>query len=106
MNPSHERCSVPYSCCKRNSSVLSIFCGRRVLNMSDTQAWHVIYINNCPDAAHRYVKENVMIVVGASLVTIIVLTFINLVTATVVDEINSIRRIYLNIERRAGASRR
>ncbi|XP_002402772.3 tetraspanin-33-like [Ixodes scapularis] len=98
-NPSQERCSVPHSCCKQNSSgeLLSIFCGRKVLNMSGYDAWFRIYIGNCPDAAHRFVREHVMIVGGTCLAVVIVIAFLDLIANSVVEEINIIRRIYAQI---------
>ncbi|CAN7940664.1 unnamed protein product, partial [Ixodes hexagonus] len=98
-NPSQERCAVPHSCCKRNSTgeLLSLFCGRRVLNMSDYDAWFKIHIGNCPDAAHRFVREHVMIVGGACLVVVVVLSFLDMIANSVVEEIYIIRKIYRQI---------
>ncbi|XP_077540935.1 tetraspanin-33-like [Haemaphysalis longicornis] len=99
-NPSHERCSVPHSCCKTNSSsggIVSIKCGRNVLNMSDYDAWFVVNIGNCPDAANRYIKENVMIIGGSCLIAVILLAFVDMITNSVIDEINIIRKIYEHV---------
>ncbi|KAG0418711.1 hypothetical protein HPB47_004647 [Ixodes persulcatus] len=98
-NPSQERCSVPHSCCKQNSSgeLLSIFCGRKVLNMTEYDAWFRIHTGNCPDAAHRFVREHVMIVGGTCLAVVIVIAFLDLIANSVVEEINIIRRIYAQI---------
>ncbi|XP_077533464.1 tetraspanin-33-like [Haemaphysalis longicornis] len=95
-NPSSERCSVPFSCCKRNSSdqVVSLSCGSNVLNMTDYDAWFQVYTGNCLDAAHRFVRENVTIITGVCLVFVILLAFVQMVTQALVDEILTIRRIY------------
>ncbi|XP_077534789.1 tetraspanin-33-like [Haemaphysalis longicornis] len=95
-NPSSERCSVPFSCCKRNSTdqVVSLSCGRNVLNMTDYDAWFQVYTGNCLDAAHRFVRENVTIITGVCLVFVILLAFVQMVTQALVDEILTIRRIY------------
>ncbi|KAL3224191.1 hypothetical protein MRX96_049619 [Rhipicephalus microplus] len=58
-NPSHERCSVPASCCRADSSYTGIFCGRDVLNLSDHEAWFRVHTGSCPDAANRFLKEHV-----------------------------------------------
>ncbi|KAH7934928.1 hypothetical protein HPB52_002000 [Rhipicephalus sanguineus] len=102
-NPSSERCSVPYSCCKRNSTeqVVSLSCGRNVLNMTDYDAWFQVYTGNCLDSAHRYVRENVTIITGLCLVFVIVLAFVQMVTQALIDEILIIRRIYEKFYERA-----
>ncbi|CAN7938148.1 unnamed protein product, partial [Ixodes hexagonus] len=95
-NPSSERCSVPYSCCKKNSSeeVVSLYCGQGVLNQTDYDAWFKIYTGNCVDAGHRFVRENVTLITGLCLVVVILLAFVQMVTQALVDEILVIRRIY------------
>ncbi|XP_050023230.2 tetraspanin-33-like [Dermacentor andersoni] len=95
-NPSSERCSVPYSCCRRNSTleVVNLSCGQGVLNRTDYDAWFTIYTGNCVDAAHRYMRENVTIITGTCLVFVILLAFVQMVTQALVDEIFIIRRIY------------
>ncbi|XP_075723505.1 tetraspanin-33-like [Rhipicephalus microplus] len=99
MNPSHERCSVPYSCCKpTNLESVSLNCGRNVLNMSDYDAWFIVNIGNCPDALHRYVKEHVMIIGGCCLIAVILLAFVDMITNAVIDEIDIICKIYQRVE--------
>ncbi|KAH7934738.1 hypothetical protein HPB52_000028 [Rhipicephalus sanguineus] len=95
-NPSSERCSVPYSCCRRNSTeeVVNLSCGQGVLNKTDYDAWFTVYTSNCVDAAHRFMRENVTIITGACLVFVILLAFVQMVTQALVDEIFIIRRIY------------
>ncbi|KAH7938716.1 hypothetical protein HPB51_028766 [Rhipicephalus microplus] len=93
-NPSQERCSVPPSCCRPESTFTGIFCGRSVLNLSDHEAWFRVHTGSCPDATNRYVKEHVMIIGGVCLVAVIVLAFIDMVTNAVIDEIDIIRKIY------------
>ncbi|XP_049514764.1 tetraspanin-33-like [Dermacentor silvarum] len=95
-NPSSERCSVPYSCCRRNSTqeVVNLSCGQGVLNRTDYDAWFTVYTGNCVDAAHRFMRENVTIITGTCLVFVILLAFVQMVTQALVDEIFIIRRIY------------
>ncbi|KAH7934690.1 hypothetical protein HPB51_028945 [Rhipicephalus microplus] len=93
-NPSHERCSVPPSCCRVDSSYTGIFCGRDVLNKSDHEAWFRVHTGSCPDAANRFLKEHVMIISGVCLIAVIVLAFIDMVTNAVIDEIDIIRKLY------------
>ncbi|XP_075739163.1 tetraspanin-33 [Rhipicephalus microplus] len=95
-NPSHERCSVPPSCCRADSSYTGIFCGRDVLNLSDHEAWFRVHTGSCPDAANRFLKEHVMIIGGVCLIAVIVLAFIDMVTNAVIDEIDIIRKLYDN----------
>ncbi|KAH8034995.1 hypothetical protein HPB51_003836 [Rhipicephalus microplus] len=95
-NPSSERCSVPYSCCRRNSTeeVVNLSCGQGVLNRTDYDAWFTVYTGNCVDAVHRLMRENATIITGACLVFVILLAFVQMVTQALVDEIFIIRRIY------------
>lgn len=108
LNPSFERCSVPYSCCKTNESAsaaagadlaASLYCGRNVLNLSDHEAWYRVHMESCTDAANRYIKSNVMMLGGGCLVVVIMLSFIDMITNTVIDEIDSIRKIYDKAEK-------
>ncbi|KAH9381001.1 hypothetical protein HPB48_008215 [Haemaphysalis longicornis] len=93
-NPSYERCSVPASCCRENVTSEGIFCARSVLNMSEYLAWFRVYSGNCPDVMHRYVREHVMAIGGACLIAVIVLAFVQMITHSVIEEIEIIRRIY------------
>ncbi|XP_065288434.1 tetraspanin-33-like isoform X1 [Dermacentor albipictus] len=97
-NPSHERCAVPYSCCRRRTSsapgLLSRHCGHGVLNQTDQHAWHRVYLESCPDAAYRYIKENVTVIGGCCLIAAIVLSFVDMMTGSVIGEIEAIRKIY------------
>lgn len=74
--------------------MVSLSCGRNVLNMTDYDAWFQVYTGNCLDAAHRFVRENVTIITGVCLVFVILLAFVQMVTQALVDEILTIRRIY------------
>ncbi|KAH6927566.1 hypothetical protein HPB50_005683 [Hyalomma asiaticum] len=112
LNPSFERCAVPYSCCKRNRSSVSsgsvatsLYCGQGVLNMSDRDAWHKVHVESCTDAVNRYIKENVIMIGGGSLAVVILLSFIDMITNTVIDEIDVIRTFYDNIQAAAAPSR-
>ncbi|CAN8015060.1 unnamed protein product, partial [Ixodes persulcatus] len=95
-NPGFERCSVPYSCCKNASSsrLVSVFCGRDVLNMSILDARSLVHPTNCPDSAHRFIRQHVMIAAGVCLALVVVLAFADLVTNAIIDEIKAIRRYY------------
>ncbi|KAH6919864.1 hypothetical protein HPB50_029148 [Hyalomma asiaticum] len=96
-NPSYERCSVPPSCCRSESSFTGTFCGRSVLNLSDYEAWFRVHTGSCPDATKRYVNEHVMVIGGVCLIAVIVLAFVDMVTNAVIDEIDIIRRIYEHV---------
>nr|XP_037280683.1 tetraspanin-33-like [Rhipicephalus microplus] len=94
-NPSHERCSVPHSCCRRNASGMqSRHCGRGVLNETDHEAWHRVYFESCPEAAKRYIRESVALIGGCCLIAAIVFSFVDMMTESVIAEIEAIRRIY------------
>ncbi|XP_065288432.1 tetraspanin-33-like isoform X1 [Dermacentor albipictus] len=102
-NPSYERCSVPHSCCRKNDSLTSgdvaasRYCGKNVLNMTDSDAWHKVNIDSCRDAVHRFIRDNVIMIGGGCVVIVILLSFIDMITNTVIDEIDVIRSIYDNI---------
>ncbi|XP_077540341.1 uncharacterized protein LOC144152773 isoform X3 [Haemaphysalis longicornis] len=101
INMSYERCSVPASCCKANESsegLENFYCGRNVLNMSDHEAWYLVNVESCADAANRFIKENALVIGGGSLAIVIVLGFLDMITNTVIDEINVILDIYKSVE--------
>ncbi|KAL3208897.1 hypothetical protein MRX96_052431 [Rhipicephalus microplus] len=93
-NPSQERCSVPPSCCRPESTFTGIFCGCSVLNLSNHEAWFRVHTGSCPDATNRYVKEHGMIIGGVCLVAVIVLAFIDMVMNAITDDIDINRKIY------------
>ncbi|KAK8778573.1 hypothetical protein V5799_020085 [Amblyomma americanum] len=104
-NPSHERCSVPHSCCKGASSgPTSIYCGRNVLNMTDYDAWFIVHLASCEDAAMRYVREHAMVIGGSCLIVVILLAFVDMITNAVIDEIDIICKIYSHVQAAAVAA--
>ncbi|XP_075553740.1 tetraspanin-33-like [Dermacentor variabilis] len=100
-NPSHERCSVPHSCCKSNASLLAkpltaagFHCGRGVLNMSDYEAWFHINWNNCADAALHALRTHALAVCGGCLALSLGLAFLDALAHTTRAEIALIRDYY------------
>ncbi|XP_065288430.1 tetraspanin-33-like isoform X3 [Dermacentor albipictus] len=100
-NPSHERCSVPHSCCKNNASLLAkpltaagFHCGRGVLNMSDYEAWFHINWNNCADAALHALRTHALAVCGGCLALSLGLAFLDALAHTTRAEIALIRDYY------------
>ncbi|KAH7937679.1 hypothetical protein HPB49_014421 [Dermacentor silvarum] len=100
-NPSHERCSVPHSCCKNNASLLAkpltaagFHCGRGVLNMSDYEASFHINWNNCADAALRALRTHALAVCGGCLALSLGLAFLDALAHTTRSEIALIREYY------------
>ncbi|KAH6928527.1 hypothetical protein HPB50_016864 [Hyalomma asiaticum] len=100
-NPSHERCSVPHSCCRGNASLLAkpltaatFHCGRGVLNMSDYEAWFHINWNNCADAALHALRSHALAVCGGCLALSLCLAFLDALAHTTRSEIALIRDYY------------
>ncbi|KAH7947676.1 hypothetical protein HPB52_015137 [Rhipicephalus sanguineus] len=100
-NPSHERCSVPHSCCKGNASFVAkpstaanFHCGRGVLNMSDYEAWFHINWNNCADAALHALRTHALAVCGGCLALSLCLAFLDALAHTTRSEIVLIREYY------------
>ncbi|XP_075527422.1 tetraspanin-33-like [Dermacentor variabilis] len=83
-NPSHERCSVPESCCR----VRSAGCGRNVLSKSWDEAKKQIYGDSCLDSVLSSVRRNVVVIGGVALLASIGLL---LVVATTRDFMKGIR---------------
>ncbi|KAK8760049.1 hypothetical protein V5799_028689 [Amblyomma americanum] len=97
----HYRDSPDFQRLMDSMQVVSLSCGRNVLNMTDYDAWFQVYTGNCLDSAHRYVRENVTIITGLCLVFVILLAFVQMVTQALIDEILIIRRIYEKFYERA-----
>ncbi|XP_075553739.1 tetraspanin-33-like [Dermacentor variabilis] len=74
--------------------LLSRHCGHGVLNQTDHHAWPRVYLESCPEAAYRYIKENVTVIGGCCLIAAIVLSFVDMMTGSVIGEIEAIRKIY------------
>ncbi|KAK8788342.1 hypothetical protein V5799_021883 [Amblyomma americanum] len=55
----------------RRNAMVSLSCGRNVLNLTDYNAWFQVYTGNCLDSPNRYVRENVTIITGLCLVFVI-----------------------------------
>lgn len=83
-NPSHERCSVPESCCR----VKSAGCGRNVLSKSWDEAKQQIYSDSCLDSVLTSVRRNVVVIGGVALLASIGML---LVVATTRDLINGMQ---------------
>ncbi|XP_075730969.1 tetraspanin-33 isoform X5 [Rhipicephalus microplus] len=84
-NPSHERCSVPESCCR----VTSAGCGRNVLSKSWDEAKQLIYGDSCLDSVLSSVRRNVVVGGGVALLLSVGLL---LAVATTRDYSNALRR--------------
>ncbi|KAH8024386.1 hypothetical protein HPB51_022870 [Rhipicephalus microplus] len=103
-NPSRERCSVPFSCCRRRvlgdnetsevSMPVGRFCGHGVLLMDDQEAWRRVYTRSCADAALTYVMDNLVVFVGVGMVLNMLLLFMLITSVILQDQIHSITAIY------------
>lgn len=63
-NPSRERCGVPRSCCRKNTtdpSPPTRLCGFGVLLLGDHLAWLKVYTRSCADGALSYVLDNLVV---------------------------------------------
>ncbi|NWR54229.1 TSN33 protein, partial [Bucorvus abyssinicus] len=68
-NPSQERCSVPFSCCLRNSqeAVINTMCGQGMQSRSYLEASAFIYTNGCIDTLVDWTHSNLFLLGGIAL---------------------------------------
>lgn len=103
-NPSRERCSVPFSCCRprmlggnESSSNLPVlaarFCGHGVLLMDDQEAWQRVYTRSCADAMLTYVMDNLVTFVGVGMTLNMFLLFMLITSVVLQDQIHTISSI-------------
>ncbi|KAH6930737.1 hypothetical protein HPB50_018017 [Hyalomma asiaticum] len=104
-NPSRERCSVPFSCCRRKvlgsgnessdqPAPAGRFCGHGVLLMDDQEAWRHVYTRSCADAALAYVMDHLVVFVGVGMVLNMFLLFMLITSVILQDQIHTISAIY------------
>ncbi|XP_037518080.1 tetraspanin-33 [Rhipicephalus sanguineus] len=103
-NPSRERCSVPFSCCRQR--VLGVnetsdqsmpsgrFCGHGVLLMDDQEAWKRVYTRSCADAALTYVMDNLVVFICVVMVVNMFLLFMLVTSAVLQDQVHTITTVY------------
>ncbi|XP_074880614.1 tetraspanin-33 isoform X2 [Buteo buteo] len=68
-NPSRERCSVPFSCCLRDTDevVINTMCGQGMQAMSYLEASAFIYTNGCIDKLVNWIHSNLFLLGGIAL---------------------------------------
>ncbi|NXW12094.1 TSN33 protein, partial [Fregetta grallaria] len=68
-NPSRERCSVPFSCCLRDTdqAVINTMCGQGMQAMSYLEASAYIYTNGCIDKLVNWIHSNLFLLGGIAL---------------------------------------
>lgn len=68
-NPSHERCSVPYSCCLlvKNETVINTMCGHGMQNKDYLSAGEFINTNGCIDKVVNWIHSNLFLLGGIAL---------------------------------------
>uniref|UniRef100_A0A8C6WX78 Tetraspanin n=1 Tax=Neogobius melanostomus TaxID=47308 RepID=A0A8C6WX78_9GOBI len=66
-NPSHERCSVPFSCCiiTKQKVVINTMCGHGMQELDYLEAGEHIHTNGCIDKLVNWIHSNLFIL-GAS----------------------------------------
>ncbi|XP_060075786.1 tetraspanin-33-like [Ylistrum balloti] len=68
VNPSHERCSVPFSCCILNpGDKINILCGNGALERTTAEAETVIHPEGCLYKLGIWIERNSLIVGGSTL---------------------------------------
>nr|XP_055047446.1 tetraspanin-33 [Misgurnus anguillicaudatus] len=68
-NPSHERCSVPYSCClfAENETVINTMCGHGMQKKDYLTASAFINTNGCIDKVVNWIHSNLFLLGGIAL---------------------------------------
>lgn len=68
-NPSHERCSVPYSCCllAKNETVINTMCGHGMQKKDYLSAGEFINTNGCIDKVVNWIHSNLFLLGGIAL---------------------------------------
>ncbi|XP_073724641.1 tetraspanin-33 [Misgurnus anguillicaudatus] len=68
-NPSHERCSVPYSCClfAENETVINTMCGHGMQKKDYLTASEFINTNGCIDKVVNWIHSNLFLLGGIAL---------------------------------------
>ncbi|XP_064485727.1 tetraspanin-33-like [Ornithodoros turicata] len=94
-NPSMERCSVPFSCCRQNITATSgKLCGQGVLLLTEQDAWKVIHTTGCADAVYYFVYSNLLTIVCCFVLLDLTLIVLHSVSINVYKQLRSLQRIY------------
>ncbi|KAM9772451.1 tetraspanin-33 [Syngnathus typhle] len=68
MNPSRERCSVPFSCCiTTKDKVINTMCGQGIQIVEYLIAGNIIYTNGCIDKVVDWIHSNLFLLGGIAL---------------------------------------
>ncbi|XP_031714630.1 tetraspanin-33 [Anarrhichthys ocellatus] len=69
VNPSRERCSVPFSCCilSKDKEVINTMCGQGMQNLGYIEAGDHIYTNGCIDKLVNWIHSNLFLLGGIAL---------------------------------------
>ncbi|XP_077524062.1 tetraspanin-33-like isoform X2 [Amblyomma americanum] len=113
-NPSAERCSVPYSCCRAYTSnqaqesvskygtkepsgpllAHSRLCGRGVLQMAERDAWQVIYLRGCADAMFQTLRAHNFEILAALILLTLFILLLSSLAGSVRSQIKALTKIY------------
>ncbi|KAM3858842.1 tetraspanin-33 isoform 2-T2 [Diretmus argenteus] len=67
-NPSRERCSVPFSCCRvSKDSVINTMCGQDVQKLPYVDAGNFIHTDGCIDTLVNWIHSNLFLLGGIAL---------------------------------------
>ncbi|XP_034434080.1 tetraspanin-33 isoform X1 [Hippoglossus hippoglossus] len=69
VNPSRERCSVPFSCCiiSKDKEVVNTMCGQGMQDLEYVEAGDHIYTNGCIDKLVNWIHSNMFLLGGIAL---------------------------------------
>ncbi|XP_023651308.1 tetraspanin-33 isoform X1 [Paramormyrops kingsleyae] len=69
LNPSQERCSVPYSCClvSKNESIINTKCGHGMQDMKESEVSIFINTSGCIDKLVDWIHSNLFLLGGVVL---------------------------------------